>query len=179
MPKLVDHEGFRVELLDRSFAWIAARGLQAVTMRGLAKELGVSTGVLYHYFRDQDEFLTALLAHLTEADIARGVEALPPGSSRERAEALIAFLRSQESYFQKMVSLLFDSLRFPKRPRKGRGPREIFLQFLRQYKRVLKRELALTDTQTDTCVSIVVGTIAQRMLSPDEANFNSLLGVLS
>lgn len=50
MPKIVDHEQYRKELLSKSFHLFAQKGYGAITMRQLAEGLGVSTGTLYHYF---------------------------------------------------------------------------------------------------------------------------------
>jgi AcrR family transcriptional regulator len=61
MPKLVDHEVRRKELLDAVWRIVARAGLAAATTREIAREAGVSNGVLAHYFPDKDELLTAAL----------------------------------------------------------------------------------------------------------------------
>ncbi|MEA5464934.1 helix-turn-helix domain-containing protein [Leptothoe sp. PORK10 BA2] len=50
MPKVVDSEEYRKELLHRSFDLFASRGYASVTTRQISKELGISTGAMYHYF---------------------------------------------------------------------------------------------------------------------------------
>ena len=57
MPKIVDHEERRAEVLDATWRVIATRGLDAATVRQIAKEAGVSSGVLAHYFADKDDIL--------------------------------------------------------------------------------------------------------------------------
>jgi len=57
MPKIVDHEERRAEVLDATWRVIATRGLDAATVRQIAKEAGVSSGVLAHYFTDKDDIL--------------------------------------------------------------------------------------------------------------------------
>lgn len=61
MPKLVNHEVRRKELLDAVWRIIARAGIAAATTREIAREAGVSNGVLAHYFADKDELLTAAL----------------------------------------------------------------------------------------------------------------------
>jgi AcrR family transcriptional regulator len=66
MPKVVDHDERRADL--RAAVWqLASRdGLEAVTVRRVAKEAGWSTGAVVHYFSDKEELL--LFAFRTVAD---------------------------------------------------------------------------------------------------------------
>jgi AcrR family transcriptional regulator len=59
MPKKVDHEARREELVRAAWRVIAARGIDEVTIREIARESGYSAGVLAHYFKNKDD----LLAH--------------------------------------------------------------------------------------------------------------------
>jgi AcrR family transcriptional regulator len=59
MPKKVDHEARREELVLAAWRVIAARGIDEVTIREIARESGYSSGVLAHYFKNKDD----LLAH--------------------------------------------------------------------------------------------------------------------
>ena len=61
MPKIVDHELRRQELLSATWRVIARTGIIGVTTREIAREAGVSTGVLAHYFADKEELLAAAL----------------------------------------------------------------------------------------------------------------------
>ena len=66
-----------LELVDR-------HGLEALSMRRLAEELGVGTMTLYGYFRSKDELLDAVMDAA-----ATGTPAVPrEGSWREQARAL-------------------------------------------------------------------------------------------
>lgn len=57
MPKIVDHEARREELVEATWRVIARTGMLGATMREIAREAGVSTGILAHYFADKDELL--------------------------------------------------------------------------------------------------------------------------
>jgi AcrR family transcriptional regulator len=61
VPKIVDHELRRQELLAAVWRVIARTGIVGVTTREIAREAGVSTGVLAHYFADKEELLAAAL----------------------------------------------------------------------------------------------------------------------
>ena len=82
MPKIVDHAERREEILEATRRVILKRGLDGVTMRNIAAEVGKSTGLVNHYFEDKSGLLLATLeASMKEfgrhidanaADAARG-----------------------------------------------------------------------------------------------------------
>lgn len=55
----VDHDSRREEVASAASRLIAERGLEALTTRALAKELGCSIGVLSHYFNSKEEIVLA------------------------------------------------------------------------------------------------------------------------
>lgn len=57
MPKIVDHDQRRREILEATWRVIAEKGVEAATIREIAKEAGYSAGVLAHYFTNKDEIL--------------------------------------------------------------------------------------------------------------------------
>lgn len=69
MPKIVDHEQYRKELLTKCFDIFAQRGYGATTMRQISQSLGVSTGTLYHYFPSKRTLFEQLVEEVTSRDI--------------------------------------------------------------------------------------------------------------
>ena len=61
MPKVVDHDARRAELVDAAWRVIAAEGLEAATMRRIAEAAGCTTGRVTHYFDSKDDMLVAAL----------------------------------------------------------------------------------------------------------------------
>jgi AcrR family transcriptional regulator len=61
MPKLVDHEARREELVEATWRVMARAGTAGATMREIAREAGVSTGVFAHYFSDKADLLASAL----------------------------------------------------------------------------------------------------------------------
>lgn len=57
MPKIVDHDARRDKVAEATWRVMAERGIEAATIREIAKETGYSTGMLVHYFKDKDELL--------------------------------------------------------------------------------------------------------------------------
>src|SRR4051794_1755292 len=81
----------RREQICRAAATVIARdGFSGTTMRVVADEAGVSTGMLNHYFANRQDLLMHALDFVSERAHGRMVEALagiPPG--RERLTALL------------------------------------------------------------------------------------------
>lgn len=71
MPKVVDHETRRREIAAAVWRAVGRVGLDAVTVRDIAREAGYSTGVLAHYFADKDEMLVHALRVSIERAQAR------------------------------------------------------------------------------------------------------------
>lgn len=80
----------REELLAAAMATIAERGLDGLTMAGLGREVGMSSGHLLYYFRTKDELLLQTL-EWSEGRLGAERSALlsRPGSTRERLDGYI------------------------------------------------------------------------------------------
>jgi AcrR family transcriptional regulator len=85
VPKIVDAERRRDEVLEATWRVMARVGIESVSVREIAAEAGYSTGVIAHYFKNKDDVIDSALLRVwrREADrIAdgtaglRGMEAL-------------------------------------------------------------------------------------------------------
>lgn len=74
MPKRVDHDERRRQLTDALLRIASTRGLQAVTMREVAAEAGVSLRLVQYYFTDKRTLLNSGLGELA-ARLDRRVKA--------------------------------------------------------------------------------------------------------
>jgi AcrR family transcriptional regulator len=70
-------------LYKTAIRMIAKRGYEATTLREIAKEAGVSVGLLYRYFPSKQAVLTALYDDLSQ-DFARKAQTMKPGKWRDR-----------------------------------------------------------------------------------------------
>jgi AcrR family transcriptional regulator len=93
MPKIVDHDERREEILQAAMRVIRAVGLDGTTTRAIAREAGYSSGGLSHYFADKD-------------DILRSVLVMTHRNSRERQAKALA----GKSALDKLWGLLLDNL---------------------------------------------------------------------
>jgi len=89
MPKKVDHEARREELVRAAWRVIADRGIDEVTIREIARESGYSSGVLAHYFENKDDLLAHAL-RLSHQQIFKRYEAeLEAPSSADALRAVL------------------------------------------------------------------------------------------
>ena len=77
MPKTVDHEARREQLAEAVLTVIQRSGLERVTLREVAREVGWTSGVLLHYFRDKEELVTFAFELATRRAGRRVDERLP------------------------------------------------------------------------------------------------------
>ncbi len=90
VPKLGMGPIRREQICRAATAVIAREGFSGTTMRTVAEEAGVSTGMLNHYFANRQDLLMHALTYVSERAHARMLQALegiPPG--RERIVALL------------------------------------------------------------------------------------------
>jgi TetR/AcrR family transcriptional regulator, transcriptional repressor of bet genes len=90
VPKLGMGPIRREQICRAAVAVIAREGYAGTTMRMVAEEAGVSTGMLNHYFANRQDLLIQALVYVSERSLvryARAIEGCEPG--RERLEALL------------------------------------------------------------------------------------------
>ena len=110
MPKIVDHEHYRKQLLNQCFELFAEKGYSSVTMREIASEIGVSTGTLYHYFPSKESLFEQLIEYLSYEDTKEEalVELGNPPTLAERIEKMMDYVSKNEDYILKNCLIIFD-----------------------------------------------------------------------
>ncbi|OLT45450.1 TetR family transcriptional regulator [Saccharomonospora sp. CUA-673] len=71
MPKYVDHEGRRTEIVEATWRLIAERGIEEATMRAISESLDMANGALKYYFPDKNSIIRAAFEHVVAATNAR------------------------------------------------------------------------------------------------------------
>ena len=57
MPKIIDHDQRRKDIIDVTWRLIVKGGIDAATMREIANEAGFANGALKHYFPGKDDII--------------------------------------------------------------------------------------------------------------------------
>lgn len=172
MPKVVDHSAYREELLAGCFDLFARLGYAGVTMRGIAKELGVSTGTLYHYFDTKDAIFEAMVQHVAQTDILAAVATIPPQADADtRLRALFAYIEAFETRLRNVVLLVLDY----RRQTGGQGA----AQAIHAYREAIRTHMGAQEPHVATLVfSAVVGVLVQRILADDAVDMREIANAL-
>jgi AcrR family transcriptional regulator len=89
VPRIVDHDERRRQIAEALLMVAARDGHDSVSSRAVAKELGVATGSLWHYFDGFDDVVRAAAAEVTRRTDARIAEATEGLRGLSRLEALM------------------------------------------------------------------------------------------
>ena len=109
MPKIVDHDHYRKQLLIHCFDLFADKGYAAITMRQIAQGLGVSTGTLYHYFSSKEVLFEQFIEAMSQRDFAQIATALDTAKTpAERLEIGYDYIANNRDYFFKQMLIYAD-----------------------------------------------------------------------
>src|SRR3954452_23718089 len=76
MPKIVDHDARREEIIEAVWRLVARRGFAALNMRDLAAEAGFTNGALARYFPTKAAILRAALERANAATEQRAARTI-------------------------------------------------------------------------------------------------------
>ncbi len=88
MPASVDHQARRAALAGLAADIIAAKGIEAATVRAIAEAAGASTKVVSHYFRDKRALLVSTYRSATEDSVNRALSSQAGAGADTRAYLL-------------------------------------------------------------------------------------------
>jgi AcrR family transcriptional regulator len=108
MPKIVDSEEYRKQLLQQCFDLFAERGYAQVTTRQIAQELGISTGAMYHYFPSKQALFEQLVEEISAQDVQLLRSISRNGTLGQRLDRLGELLIQHETYLIKQAVIWND-----------------------------------------------------------------------
>jgi AcrR family transcriptional regulator len=167
MPKIVDHEKQRRELLLRCFDLFRRRGYRGVTMREVAREIGASTGALYHYFPNKLAILEQLYELAVHDDLGSVKGASAKGISRkEKVRRLAAMWGRSETTHAGLLLLALDLYRnVPEQS--GR----LLAGYAARYKEAISRSLGVGPVVADAVFTYLLGANLHALLTPGSYSF--------
>lgn len=172
MPKVVDHDSYREELLQQAFALLARQGYGQVTMRQVAGDLGVSTGTLYHYFPSKEALFEQAVIRVVDRDLAAWEESIDPQASLDaKLRALFALILRQR---EELTSALLLTIDFYRRSQPTSGGTAI-MAMLEDYVDAVATLLALPQDICAVMLAALDGLLLQHYPLRDH---NALAGSL-
>lgn len=172
MPKIVNHEEYKKELLANSYEVFAKRGYSSLTMRDLAKSLNVSTGTLYHYFPSKLELFEQLVVLIAERDINTIASIVEESqSTEEKLDLIFEYLEQIESECQKQMLIMIDALRELGVEEAGKVS-----GFERADNIYMKGMCELFNLDVDTSIFLgcaINGLLIERMINPTQVSIQA------
>jgi AcrR family transcriptional regulator len=178
MPKLVDHDQYRKELLSKCLNLIAEKGYNAITMRQLAQGLGVSTGTLYHYFPSKENLFEQLVEYISYQDTSDTTiaEVSHPDTIAGRLSEIFDYIAQQEDYFLHQSLMLIDFSR--QRSREEINNYQALRHAGERYEQALMQVLGIQDpTLMMLLMSVFDGIIVRRLYQGDRVSITDQAAV--
>lgn len=170
MPKIVDHDEFRQELLDRYFDLFAKKGYLNVTMREVATEMGTTTGTLYHYFPTKNSLLEELFYMASRIDTSQAAARIPTNATiEERTKVFCNYVEEKEVYFQDIVLLTIDYFRY--QAHEGHEDFEIVTEADNYYGNKIAEGLGLDSKYGFLLAIFLNGLVYHRLVFPESVSF--------
>ncbi|MDY6938598.1 MAG: TetR/AcrR family transcriptional regulator [Cyanobacteriota bacterium] len=176
MPKIVDRDAYREELLRQCFDLFAEHGYASITMRKIAKELGVSTGTLYHYFPSKESIFEQLMEYLCAYDTSDVglLGQLPdpsPPTLTGKIEVILDFCAQQEDYIRKEYFILVDYLQQQENPERSYP---LFRRITQRYETAFIQYMGLEQVVDRALPAFLMawfdGLILRRLLTGDSVS---------
>lgn len=112
MPKIVNHEAYRKEIIEKALELFVKHGYGGLGMREVAKHLGISKSALYHYFPSKEALFEGITQAVVEDDIALlDVSALHALSFGARFDAFVQHILDIEDWYVQQFFILADYVR--------------------------------------------------------------------
>ena len=163
MPKIVDVEQYRKELLLKSAELFAEKGYANMTTRELAQGLGVSTGTLYHYFPSKAALFEQLVEEMCREDVLLAKAEIDRGKTlTEKLKILGKFMTNREDSCIKQLFLWIDYSQYQGREELSRS--QLFERVDRRYHQAVIEILGISDPSVAwLVVSVINGLILERL----------------
>ena len=111
MPKKTYHHGdLRQKIIEESLAWIERENIVSLSLRGVAKRIGVSHNAPYRHFPDKESLLVAIaeIGYTQLYDALEEAVKSSPNDLQQQLEnigvASIQYAVSHKAYYQVMFS---------------------------------------------------------------------------
>lgn len=170
MPKVVDHDARRRVVTAAAAHLISEGGVDAVTVRELARATRCSTAVVSHYFKNKRELLVCTFREATDHVRTRLdiVFARDPGDLRGVLEAVLPLDEERRRDWSVWLAFWADAIADVElggeQRQRVRDMREIVADVLRTSGRAPER----VDAEARRLLTTVIGIAVQASFDPEE-----------
>lgn len=165
MPKVVDHEAYRCELIRTSFEVVAKVGFASLSMKALAQSLNISTGLIYHYFASKEDWFVSLVRHFSKEVYEMLTREIPSDAPLEaKCDLLVGHIDRHKEFYANLIGVASDYVRLPNTERQ-QGALELGFAADQLYEYVA----ALFEADEPTAraiLSLLIGVVVANRLDP-------------
>jgi AcrR family transcriptional regulator len=163
MPKIVDHDARREELLEPCLELFSMQGFHSISMRKIANRLNVTTGTLYHYFDGKQAIFEQTIERIVRIDAQEAVTAVPNDAPwATKILHLAQFLKSRERRLVQIINITLDYKRHERE-----ASQSLIDRVLSVYRSTISQQLGVVDeVQLDALFSLLIGQVIYRELNP-------------
>lgn len=162
MPKIVDHDERRLELVDATWRIIARQGMEGATMREIALEAGFANGALKPYFPTKDTLLEFAFGHVFNRTNRRIAEVT---GGRSGLDALKAFCLEVLPLDEERINEARIVIPFWQKAVTDPGKAEIHRQSMEEWVATIRRYLAEARNSGDVRAAVDDSLLARQLLN--------------
>jgi AcrR family transcriptional regulator len=162
VPKIVDHDERRLELVDATWRIIARQGMEGATMREIALEAGFANGALKPYFPTKDTLLEFAFGHVFNRTNRRIAEVT---GGRSGLDALKAFCLEVLPLDEERINEARIVIPFWQKAVTDPGKAEIHRQSMEEWVGTIRRYLAEARNSGDVRAAVDDSLLARQLLS--------------
>ena len=169
MPKIIDHQAYRLELATKAVNVFIKHGYHGLGMRGIAEAIGVSKSALYHYFPGKQELFAAATEVITQPKNLYGVsqdEAVPA----TKEEAVDAMLTTLDSRFRGEIALVLDYIRGKSTTEVAEDP----LMAMTNSQYLQSMETMVGGTHANQGMALMLGGLLMRVLDGQQLDLDEI-----
>nr|WP_082072006.1 TetR/AcrR family transcriptional regulator [Pseudarthrobacter chlorophenolicus] len=162
MPKIVDHDERRLELVDATWRIIARQGMEGATMREIALEAGFANGALKPYFPTKDTLLEFAFGHVFNRTNRRIADVT---GGRTGLDALQAFCLEVLPLDEERINEARIVIPFWQKAVTDPGKAEIHRQSMEEWADTIRRYLAEARNSGDVRTAVDDSLLASQLLN--------------
>ncbi len=162
VPKIVDHDERRLELVDATWRIIARLGIESATMREIATEAGFANGALKPYFPTKDTLLTFAFGHVFNRTNERIAEVT---SGLSGLAALRAFCVEVLPLDEERINEARIVIPFWQKAITDPGKAQIHRESMQQWLDTIRRHLAEARDSGDVRTAVDDDSLAGQLLN--------------
>lgn len=180
MPKIVDREAKRVQILDAAIGCFARSGYEVTSMDDVAEAAKVSKGSLYDYFENKEDLFYAVFEHFQQSLLKTGVEQTRKQTGARRqllafTDVCVGALIEHTSIYPVMLEVFAAAAKVHTRERFSAAMRTLYATYRTQVARIIVQGQKQGEFQRkadpNAIAGILVGAIdglmLQYWLAPD------------